>query len=105
MYAIIEDSGQQFKVEQGDVLCVDLRDLAADQQELVFERVLFYRDDETTLIGRPLVEGARVVAKINGVKPGEKLYPTHFRRRKNSQSRIGHRQKFLEIEITSIKKP
>ena len=105
MYAIIEDSGSQFKVEQGEVLCVDLRELADGQEEIEFDRVLYYRDDDTTLVGQPVVEGAKVVGKINGVQAAQKLYPMQFRRRKNSQRRIGHRQKYLEVEITSINKP
>ncbi|MBN2131933.1 MAG: bL21 family ribosomal protein, partial [Sedimentisphaerales bacterium] len=31
-----------------------------------------------------------------------KLYVTHFRRRKNSRSRIGHRQKYLQVTIDKI---
>ena len=102
VYAIIEDSGKQYKVEQGDLLCVDQRSLADDQTELEFDKVIFYRDDETTVIGQPVVEGAKVKAKVNGIANGPKLYPLHFRRRKNSQSRIGHRQKYLEVQITEI---
>lgn len=105
MYAIIEDGGSQYKVRQGDVVCVDLRQLQEGQEEIEFDRVLFYRDDDTALVGQPLVIGAKVVGKINGVQAAEKLYPMQFRRRKDSQRRIGHRQKYLEVEITSINKP
>lgn len=102
MYAIIEDSGKQYKVVQGEVVCVDLRDLPEDQTELTFDNVLFYKDDDKTLIGQPRLAGAKVTAKINGTAAGPKLNPMHFKRRKNSRSRIGHRQKYLELEVTSI---
>jgi len=105
VYAIIEDSGSQYQVQQGDIIYVDLRPLQENQVEIAFDQVLFYRDDDTTLVGQPLVEGAKVTGKINGVQAGEKLYPMQFRRRKNSLRRIGHRQKYLEVEITSINKP
>lgn len=104
MYAIIDDGGKQYKVEQGDVLCVDQRSLEEDQRELEFDKVIFYRDDEGMVVGQPTVEGARVKAKINGVANGPKLYPMQFRRRKNSRRRIGHRQKYLEVVITEISK-
>jgi len=104
VYVIIEDSGKQYKVQPGDVLCVDQRSLAEDQIELEFDRVIFYRDDEATEIGQPVVEGAKVKAKVNGNALGPKLYPMQFRRRKNSRRRIGHRQKYLEVEITEISK-
>ena len=105
MYAIIEDGGKQYKVEQGETVCVELRDLTDGQDEISFEHVLLYRDDEITLVGQPVVEGAKVVGKINGQADGPKLFPMQMKRRKDSQRRIGHRQRYLEVEITSITKP
>ena len=81
---------------------MDVRELAEDQQEIEFGKVLFYRDEETALVGQPVVEGAKVVGKIKQVAAGPKLHPVSFRRRKDSQRRIGHRQKYLEVEITGI---
>ena len=105
VYAIIEDGGKQYKVQEGETVCVELRDVPEGQTEIEFENVLLYRDDETTLVGQPLVAGAKVMGKINEVAAGPKLYPMQFRRRKDSQRRIGHRQKYLEVEITGITKP
>ncbi len=107
MYAIIEDSGQQFRVREGDELNVDLRDLAEDATEVEFDRVLLVSDDKDVKVGTPLVEGAKVVAKFQttaeqGLIKGKKLYVTHFRRRKDSQRRIGHRQKYLRVTISKI---
>ena len=78
MYAIIEQSGKQYKVEQGDPVDIDLIQI----DEVV-----------ATLSG----ESAE-----DSVVKGPKLYPTHFRRRKNSQRRIGHRQKYLRVTIDKI---
>ena len=105
VYAIIEDGGKQYKVEQGQAVCVELREVAEGQTELEFDRVLFYRDEQTTLVGQPVIAGAKVVAKIAGQADGPKLYPMQFRRRKDSQRRIGHRQRYLEVEVTSIAIP
>ena len=104
MYAIIEDSGKQYKAAQGDMLYVDLRPLPEGQSEIEFDRVLFYSDGDTALVGQPLVDGAKVIGTVKGQAAGPKLYPTSFRRRKDSRRRIGHRQKYLEVEITEIKK-
>ena len=105
MYAIIEDSGKQYKVEQGKTIFVDVRQLPEEQKELEFDRVLFYQDEETTLIGQPVVPGAKAVGAVKQVAPGPKLHPMFFRRRKDSRRRIGHRQKYLEVEITNIIRP
>ena len=105
MYAIIEDGGKQYKVQPGDVLAVELRPVAQDTTHIEFDKVLFYQDEQTTAVGQPWIDGAKVVAKLNGPVSGTKLNAMQFRRRKDSQRRIGHRQKYLEVEITDITKP
>ena len=103
MYAIIEDSGQQFKVSEGDVLRVDLRDLAEDAKEIEFDRVLLLAEEGNVRVGRPLVEGAKVQAEIlDPLAKGDKVYVYYFRRRKHSRSKVGHRQKYLEVRVTKI---
>ena len=103
MYAIIEDGGKQYKVQPGEVVFLELRQLAEGAtEEITFEKVLFYKDDATAEVGTPLLAGAKVVGKIKGQASGPKLYPLQFKRRKDSQRRIGHRQKYLEVEITDI---
>jgi large subunit ribosomal protein L21 len=103
VYAVIEDSGQQFQVQEGDVLEVDLRDLAEDQTEIEFDRVLLVSGDGSVNVGTPVVAGAKVLAEI--VAPlvkGEKVFISQFRRRKDSRRRIGHRQKFMQVRVKKI---
>jgi large subunit ribosomal protein L21 len=103
MYAIIEDSGQQFKVSEGDVVRVDTRDLPEGAKEVVFDRVLLLAEDGNVRVGRPLVTGARVQAEVlDPLAKGEKVYIYYFRRRKHSRSKTGHRQKYLEVRVTKI---
>ncbi len=103
MYAIIEDSGQQFRVCEGDVLNVDVRDLAENAKKIKFDRVLLVRDDSGLKVGTPLVEKAKVEADIlNPRLKGKKVYIYRLRRRKASRRRTGHRQKFLQVRITKI---
>jgi large subunit ribosomal protein L21 len=103
VYAVIEDSGQQFQVQEGDVLEVDLRDLAEDQTEIEFDRVLLVSGDGSVNVGTPVVAGAKVLAEI--VEPlvkGEKVFISQFRRRKDSRRRIGHRQKYIQVRVKKI---
>ena len=103
MYAVIEDSGSQFRVSEGDVLNVDLRDLAADAKEIEFPRVLFVSGEGSLKIGTPLVEGAKVVAEVLDPEvKGEKVFHFYFRRRKHSKRRIGHRQRYVSVKISKI---
>ncbi|NLF31392.1 MAG: 50S ribosomal protein L21 [Planctomycetes bacterium] len=102
MYAIIEDSGQQFKVAAGDVIRVDVRDLADDAKQITFDRVLLVSDDGEGKIGAPLVDGAKVVADIQNQVKGDKVDIVKFRRRKGYRRKAGHRQQYLEVKIAQI---
>jgi len=107
MYAVVEQGGKQYKVIEGDTLDIELTEAADDAKTIELENVLFVSDGKKVQIGKPYVEGARVVASFKGsakdaVVKGEKVYPMYFRRRKNSRKRIGHRQKYMRIRIEKI---
>ncbi len=103
MFAIIEDSGTQIKVNEGDVIKVALRDLPQDVATITFDRVLFVGEGATAKIGTPVVEGATVTADILGEERGPKIEIAKYRRRKNYRRRKGHRQDYLKVKITAIK--
>lgn len=108
MYAIIEQGGKQYKVAEGDIINIELTDVKPGAKKIELDKVLFVGDGEKHKIGTPYIEGAKVTAKFNetseeSIVKGPKLYPMHFRKRKNSQRRIGHRQKYLQATIEKIK--
>ncbi len=101
MYAIIEDSGSQIKVAQGDVIKIDLREVSGTV--LTFDKVLYVGGGESAVkIGQPLVAGATVTAEILGEERGEKVAVVKFRRRKNYKRMKGHRQNYLKVKISAI---
>ena len=103
MYAIIEDSGMQIKVSEGDVIRVDLRDLPENAQSLTFDRVLMIGCEKNgPTIGTPVVAGASVTADILDTDDSEKVSVVKFRRRKDSKTVKGHRQKYHRVRITGI---
>lgn len=107
MYAVIEQGGKQYKVSQGDVINIELTEVDADAKGIELGKVLFVSDDAEIKIGTPYLDGAKVIATFkteakDAVVKGPKLYPTHFRRRKNSARKMGHRQKYLQVIIDSI---
>ncbi len=105
MYAVIEDSGSQFKVSQGDVLRID-RVLPGEDETLpetiTFDRVLFVGGEGAAKIGAPALEGATVTADVLGPVKGKKLRVVKVKRRKGYHIEKGHRQKYLEVKITGI---
>jgi large subunit ribosomal protein L21 len=107
MYAVIEQGGKQHKVAEGDLLNIELVHVDPKASTLELDKVLLISDGKDVQVGKPYIEGAKVIASFKttadqGVVKGPKLYPTHFRRRKNSKRRIGHRQKYLEVTISKI---
>ena len=102
MYAIVEDSGTQIIVREGDVLEVDLRSDASDS--IVFDRVLAIKSDENApaKIGTPYIDGASVSAEVMGQIKGEKIDVIKFKRRKGYKRKQGHRQPYLRVKINGI---
>lgn len=101
MYAIFADGPRQYRVEAGQELDLDYRDLAPGS-ELKFDRVLALSNGGELQLGTPALEGATVTAKVVGVQMGEKLVIQKMRRRKNHRRRTGHRQMYTRVKIESI---
>jgi large subunit ribosomal protein L21 len=107
MYAIFEQGGKQYKVSEGETVQIDLTDIDPQAKQMTFDKVLFVGDGASNKIGKPYVQGAKIVASFastaeEAVVKGPKLFPTTFRRRKDSRRRIGHRQKSLRLTIDKI---
>jgi large subunit ribosomal protein L21 len=100
MYAVIKTGGKQYKVAAGDKVRVEK--LPGNVGDAVtFDQVLMV-GGESVKLGKPLVGGAKVEAKIVGQGLGKKLVIFKFRRRKNYRRKTGHRQPFTALEITSV---
>ncbi len=103
MYAIIEDSGTQIKVQEGDEINVAIRDMPEDVATVVFDKVLLVKaDDADASVGQPYVDGAKVTADILEQGRSKKVRIVKFKRRKGYTRRKGHRQDFLKVKVTSI---
>ena len=106
MFAIMEDGSRQIRVAEGDTVRVDFRSDSEPGSAVSFDRVLLANAGAASVIGRPLIDGATVDAEV--VEPltkGKKLEIQKFRRRKNSRTFTGHRQKYTEVRITGINVP
>jgi large subunit ribosomal protein L21 len=101
MYAIIEDSGTQFKVTSGDRIRID-RQLAEGEKTVTFDRVLLVAGEGSPKLGSPLVAGATVAAEVLGLVHGPKIDIQKYKRRKGYHRKIGHRQAYTEVRIKSI---
>ncbi len=101
MYAVIETGGKQYKVSVGDRVKVEK--LAAETGESIsLDRVLMIGDGDEVAVGKPVVDGRAVGAKVLGHGRADKIRVFKMKRRKGYRRSQGHRQHFTEIEITSI---
>jgi large subunit ribosomal protein L21 len=101
MYAVFKTGGKQYRVGTGDRLRVEK--VAGNVGDAVtFDEVLLVQGGDAIKLGRPLVGGAKVEAKIVGQELGPKVIIFKFRRRKNYRRKTGHRQPYTALEITNI---
>lgn len=100
MYAVIHTGGKQYRVSEGDVLRIETIP-GEVTSEVTFDKVLMLGGGESPKVGRPNVDGAKVLAKITAQGKHKKVL--HFRKEKEGWTRRrGHRQPFTEVKIVTI---
>ncbi len=100
MYAIVDISGKQFKVQPDTKLYVP-RQQAEVGDTLTFDRVLLVSGDDIQ-VGAPTVGGASVTAKVLGHVKGDKVIVFKKKRRKGYRVKNGHRQPYTQISIDAL---
>jgi len=101
MYAIIETGGKQYKIRQGDVLRVEKLDAEAGQSVEV-TKVLAVGGEDGLSVGRPFIEGAKVVMKVMEHGKGEKILVFKYKPKKKYRRLRGHRQQYSKVVIDEI---
>lgn len=101
MYAIVDIAGQQFKVEKDQKVYVH-RIPQDEGAEVEFDRVLLVDNDGKIKLGKPVVKGAKVSAKVLSHLKGDKVKVFKKKRRKGYQVLNGHRQYLTQIQVQDI---
>jgi large subunit ribosomal protein L21 len=99
--AVIRIGGKQYIVTEKETLLVDL--IPEGTADLKLDALLVIDGDKTT-VGKPVVKDVVVSAKV--VEPqvkGDKLRVIRYKSKKRVHKETGHRQKYSQIEIVSIK--
>ena len=101
MYAIIRTGGKQYQVAAGDTLRVEkLQGEVGETVEL--SDVLLVADGDDVKVGKPVVDGASVVAKIAEQGKAKKVLVFKKKKRKGYRVLRGHRQLFTALSIEEI---
>ncbi len=100
-HAVIEACGKQYRVAEGDVVFVEKLDVQAGDT-VTFDRVLAIIDDEGSVFGTPVVEGATVTANVVKNGKGKKIRVYKMKPKKGYRKTIGHRQPYTKVQIEKI---
>lgn len=100
MYAVVLTGGKQYRVQEGDVIYVEK--LNAEVDSSVKLDVLAVGKEDGLVVGKPVVEGASVEAKVLGEGKAKKVIVFKYKRKKDYRRKQGHRQPYTKIQIEKI---
>ena len=101
IYAIVETGGKQYKVTAGQVVDVELLEVA-EGSTVELDRVLFIADGDKVTLGTPTVEGARVLATSKGDDRAKKVTVFKYKNKTRYSKKRGHRQPYTSLSIDKI---
>ena len=101
MIAIIKTGGKQYLVEPGKKIKIE-KIKGEEGKETVFDQVLLVAQDKDVRVGTPLIDGAKVRAKILSHFKGDKIIVFKYKPKKRQRIKKGHRQQYTEVEVTKI---
>lgn len=101
-FAVIETGGKQYVVSVGDVIQVELLGEHKEGDKIEFDKVLLSDDGKDATIGTPYIKGAKVKGSYVGLKKGKKISILRYKAKSNRDRKVGHRQKYSEVQIDSI---
>ncbi len=80
--------------------------LSADPSEKVeFDQVLLIKSGGRLTVGKPFIDGAKVIADVVSEGKGDKVIVFKYKPRVNYRKLRGHRQHFSEVRIDRIDLP
>jgi large subunit ribosomal protein L21 len=101
MYAVIKTGGKQHKVTEGELLNIEKVE-GNKGDAVVFSEVLMVADGDDIRVGKPVVEGAKVIGEIMAQTKGPKIAVFRMKRRKGYKKKTGHRQQLTSMKIKQI---
>lgn len=100
-FAVINTGGKQYKVSANDKLRIEKLP-QEEGKSIEFKEVLLINNNQDMELGSPLIDGAKVEAKIVKQTKNKTVLIFKKRRRHNSRRKNGHRQKMSVVQITKI---
>ena len=92
---------KQYRVQEGDVIYVEKLNAEVDST-IELTEVLAVSNGEALTVGAPVVEGAKVVAKVAAQGKAKKVTVFKYKPKKDYRKKTGHRQPYTKLVIEKI---
>lgn len=102
MYAVLVTGGKQYRVQEGDVLFVEKLEAEVEASVELNNVLAVSKENGELVIGKPVVEGANVVAKVLEQGKAKKVIVFKYKRKKDYRRKQGHRQPYTKILVEKI---
>ena len=89
-------------VKSGQILKIEKLPDSKPETKIEFKEILAYGDDKVIELGLPIIQGAKVEAKLIKNSKNRTVLIFKKRRRHNSRRKNGHRQEYSMIRINKI---
>ena len=99
-YAIIRSGGKQYKVSAGSTVEMDRFNTSGKGH--TFNEVLLIVNDGKVTIGKPIIKGASVFAKLVEEKKGDKLKIVKYKAKVRYRRAMGFRSRLSIVHIDKI---
>ncbi|KOF56726.1 MULTISPECIES: 50S ribosomal protein L21 [Clostridium] len=101
MHAVVVTGGKQYRVQEGDVIYVEKLEAEVDSS-VELGNVLLVEKEDGIVVGKPVVEGAKVVAKVAAQGKAKKVIVFKYKRKKDYRRKHGHRQAYTKLVVEKI---
>ena len=101
MYALVNFSGSQIKIEEGLNVRVPFQNQKIGSK-IILDNILFFDDGKKQQIGSPYIKSLSFEAKIVSHDSDNKILVYKKKRRKGYEKKIGHKQVFSTIKVDKL---
>jgi large subunit ribosomal protein L21 len=102
MYAVVVTGGKQFKVSEGDEIFVEKLNAEVDSIVELDKVLLLSKEDGELVVGKPVVDGVSVSAKVLRQGKDKKIIVFKYKRKIDYRKKQGHRQPYTKLLIEKI---
>ena len=98
MYALVEISGKQFKLEENSQVEIPYNKNKVGDK-INFDKVLYFDDGTKKNIGNPYLKDMNIQGTVISHGKNPKIIVFKLKRRKGNQKRSGHKKPYTVVEI------